>query len=1034
MRDRRWQLAVAGLAIFTAAFLFARWLKFEQLVRVSPALPAVYPLLFRAETTLFVLLVFLLTLALWLTCALFLLRFTERGRFALLSSFAYLALALAPASRRLAFRGFYLYLIGLSVYWIVRKRHRFAWRAAMPHLSVLLLTTLTHVFRNHFASPLSWSNPLVNYPYGSGGFVPVSSSVFKSQYVNAKLFSFFGLDHAFWGAILRSANGLYSWLIPFLSFTLDLPAVDTDTYHRLLLIITFASCVLGSFGFYLYLYRGLRLSFAVSAIGGVLFVFYNQYFAFMMASDYPAFYTVFVCFPFSLLFLHLAFDEGEALWAGASGIALALPFYLIAPHPEAVMHGVWVYLAYLLFLILGGPQTLVVGIRLAAVSLVAYFFAAAAYLWPLFHMVRAGEVIYFGHKQGAFNHSFHGPVDLLSSSLEGLWPWVVCALALLPVLAVDRQRHRIGLFFFAVLLWFLLFFVPGESGWLASFLEIHFPTINFFTFYRFATYYAWALLVLALYGLEALRTARLRPALLGLAGVVAVGGLLYLLRPSLYSALEFFGAFFEDDNWSRPALATSLLALAIAVGLVVRDRLPRRARPALTALLVAAAIGMAALSRTVGFFQPVVDPQNPRDCRPYTLLATVLANYPGVAPDPSSLDALRQRFLDFERDVREPVDLRGTETARAYQALLGLARYQSASELVREELLPAAIKLAPFLDHFYTNEYGCIYRPGFPKNYRVPDPNRAALLQSVGRNQRVLFATGDETAIGIGQGFLMHNAAESIDSRYMASFPPIHELYLMPGNYYQELGTSVAPMQWIPKLVRVLNSAPRRIHNLAGIDYYVAHQKDWDGAPLQAKEDVVALPQRLPLGSERDFVLLRDQRSNGLAFLAERIHHADPSLAQFDQFKAYFSAFDNRAEWPAYRAEADEKMRVLAKLSRHEALLTDGAAPSEAGGSGNRVIVEQVIDNRAALRVHCEQQPCLLVFNFAAIDGWRAFAEEQELPIERVNLAFLGTRVPLGDHLIWFENRSVPVRAGLLASLLTLVAGLWWGLQRRWQR
>ncbi len=1029
LREHRRSFSFAGAfgCLAIAALALAHWIKSEQLGRISPRLAEVYPAAFTLETLLLAFLLLALCFAAWLIVSLRLLELRDRPRYALLSSLPFLLFALlAPIARPYASPIFGLALVTLL--WLHRSQFRPFGKSEALHLLALLAILTVHVIWNQFQSPLSWSNPQANYAIGNAGFSPVSSSVFRAQFVHAKQFSFFALDPAYWGAILRSANGLYSLVIPLAALFLDLPALDIDGYHRLMIIISFLCCIFGSFGFYLFLRLGQRLSYLVSTVGGMLLVFANPYLSWAMAREYPAFHSLFLFIPYAFLFLNLSFRHQRMDLAMLSGIALAAPFYVLAPHPEPILHGLFIYFAYVFYLVLfGSTSSLPQRLRLAAAASIAFFFASAGYLWPLLRMGQLKEAIYFGHKDGAFKPEFHGAVDLTLPILEEFAPWFMLALALLPLLLNTQAKRRHLGFFIATMLGFILFYMPGEGGLLSRFLEAYFPKINFGSFFRAAFYCSWATLVFALHGLDELRAARIgRRLVLGTAILGLVTGISWaVVRHQEGSPLRaFYQAFFAAENWSRPTLRVTAAALVVCVAVFWEARVALPHKIWATSLGLAAAAAMAAWVRPTTYLLTAPDPRDPQHCRPYTLLATVLANYRGIAPDPSSVSFVRHRLLEFENDLRVPIDNSPLEAARAYRSYLSLMELKSAYQLPEREVLPTAAKLARFIDGYYLTDYSCRFVNGFPFEYWLPEYNKAALLGGLSPHRRILFATGDETAIGNGEGFLMHNATESIDSRFMASFAPIHSLYLMPQHNYEYLGNSLSPKQWIPTIASVLNPENRHFHNVAGIDYYVAYPGELEAVPAEQKKELRLFPQLLPTGARRDFVVIEDQRSNGLAYLAKQIHHVDPKLAQFDHFHKYFGTWNNQPLGAAFRAEVAPIRQAVRALGPREALLADGVQPTELGSEENRLSVEGLVDNRAAFQVHCAKEPCLLVFNQAAIDGWRAFSDQTEIPLERANFAFLAARVRRGDHLVWFENRSGAVRYGLWATGLAVLLGL----------
>jgi hypothetical protein len=337
----------------------------------------------------------------------------------------------------------------------------------------------------------------------------------------------------------------------------------------------------------------------------------------------------------------------------------------------------------------------------------------------------------------------------------------------------------------------------------------------------------------------------------------------------------------------------------------------------------------------------------------------------------------------------------------------------------------------PDIDGYYTDNFHCFYNSFYISttlNPRVPDYNKAKLLIKIEDiNKRILFATGDEAVIGNGQGFRMHNAGEPIDSRFMASFPPLQALYLIPGNYFSDVGNYGSPMQWIPKLNATLQPQNRQFNNISGIDIYVAYKKDYETIPQEQKLGLSLIYSSMSAKLEQSLVILEDKRSNGMVYMAKKIHYLAPDLHRYDKMIKYFRTWKNADLFANMKIEIDSLREKLLDLkSPQEVIIEDSVANFDQtlASNGNQVLTEGIIDNRAAFKVHCEEEPCILVYNAAGISGWRAFSDQTEIPIKPANFAFMSVKVPLGNHLVWFENRSIPVTWGFYFTFLTYIFAL----------
>lgn len=296
-----------------------------------------------------------------------------------------------------------------------------------------------------------------------------------------------------------------------------------------------------------------------------------------------------------------------------------------------------------------------------------------------------------------------------------------------------------------------------------------------------------------------------------------------------------------------------------------------------------------------------------------------------------------------------------------------------------------------------------------------PDFDLPALMaRAPSRFLRVIAATpwSSHHVGAVSGGFLLNNAATCVDTRFMEVLGPLQALYLIPGQRYASVGHYDAPSPWNVPLEDLLAPSARRLLNVAGVDAFVFGREQYD--LWRDKKDLKELPNDLPKDLEPRLVAVADERSYGIAYLARAIRYVKPLASG--------------APLQGYVAQAPALEKELASLKRkHDVLIEDGARAGQSQDAGEGALsIENVAGNKAAFLVDCPNGGCVVVFNSAALSGWRAFADEKPLEIRRANYAFLSVAAPRGRHLIWFEHRGPGETAGALATLAAFVAGLAW--------
>ena len=391
---------------------------------------------------------------------------------------------------------------------------------------------------------------------------------------------------------------------------------------------------------------------------------------------------------------------------------------------------------------------------------------------------------------------------------------------------------------------------------------------------------------------------------------------------------------------------------------------------------------------------------------PKILWATLAVNLKGLEKDRSSLSFIRGKL----EDQGNAIDVSNVKR-------------------ISDDQIPYFLKeTGPSLDDFYIQHHPTPYPWGCPADKdgtQMTHHNNAAVLSGVRLpSQRVLFATNSPVDVGLSNGLLLNNSLTGIDGRYMAGFPPMHFLYYYPGNSFLAVGNTgfISSLGWVLSTENMLAPANRKILDIAGIDIFVvdraAYQKLGEDLGLKT------LPYTLPAVYDPNYLVLENTRSYGLAYLARSIRYVDPGLLEkaVQNFKLPFYLGPVQTYYHFTRALKNLRDTLTAVDGKHALIIEDEKKAGQTEilePSSNTLKIENFIGNRAAFRVHCEKEPCRLVFNTSAIRGWKAFADGKQLPVQRANFAFLSVDVPGGDHLVWFEHRlDFPI----LMSFITLLA------------
>ena len=92
---------------------------------------------------------------------------------------------------------------------------------------------------------------------------------------------------------------------------------------------------------------------------------------------------------------------------------------------------------------------------------------------------------------------------------------------------------------------------------------------------------------------------------------------------------------------------------------------------------------------------------------------------------------------------------------------------------------------------------------------------------------------------------------------------------------------------------------------------------------------------------------------------------------------------------------------------------------------GNRVDIKKIIASKAVFDVDCQDELCWLVYNSAALNGWKAYSGSERLQIHKANLGFIGLKLGKGKQLVWLEYAPSSLVIGLLVMLTGWIFVFW---------
>jgi len=960
----RMHWAIAAIA----ALIFAVWFAFHQMTAVSPAFRANAPLREYVPTVITTFLVMLCIygsslMAIPRTAALRAGYWPATARASGFLASVLIAMLLSPLAGAAVFVLLVVAAWVLDVFFSAATERR-AW-LLKEYVAPLAVIAVAYCFLIPSVSPF-----YLYHAASRGAETYLSASTLAMRnYVAAHYYSFSSFTHSLWGAAQDVPTGLTSLPLSILSFLNIFPIWEASSFFKLLSLIHFSGYVLTGYFFYLFL-RQSRISRAVALGAALVYVAGNHFFLVMLIEDTGWVLSSFLALSIALWALAVSLRRGSLLGGAWSGVALASQFYILEPHPEVTIYSILTYaLVVFAYLVLGDRAgcTRLRAFMISIVAGIAFILLSLSYLTPIVEQMRSGNLVVLGENT----------IIAKTYALYNLPFWVyVMALAAGTILELGRVcRYRrpryvfLGFLALAILLLPLSF--PGVPRAARDAIRTIGWTVHFLPPDRI-----WAWL-----------------------------GLATLLRNSSgwIAAWTFLTV---HGGAKRTAFANSLLPL----------------------------VGLAFMVFVVPWgadSDPNVAVIDPRTKPVYEMLQATLANSLVPKDQQSSVLYIRQRLLSFEEDSAHSSAPAMTAERADYLAALKSLGAASVRDLPDDQVRPFANRVAAGVDHAYFAQGTFDDIPENVDGYLagLQDPY-TRVMAVVGKLQVAFLSAGRNVTNA-------HNNTMMYDTRVYGGFPPIQALYMYPESALRGFRYMLALLSnyhisnsrypWVYYNDDILgNDDFRKLLEIGGVGaYLIAPEPDLLKALANPSDQLTRIAGNG--GPESgNFYLVRDDRSNPTAYLAHVVGTADS--ATIDELGTAAEAFyRQRLGLDAYRKILDPAIRRLVAMPQRDDAIIEQAPsapkvnvqPGVEGpeSRGGFVKIDGVVGPRIGLKAHCPDMQCTLVYNLAALPGWRAYIDGKPTTISRANYAFLSVPVPEGDHYAAFFYATAGQTISDLASL-----------------
>ena len=826
-----------------------------------------------------------------------------------------------------------------------------------------------------------------------------SSSFAIRNYVAARDFSFSPFSHAYWGMLQDPPGGLTSLVVALFSLLEVLPFWEVSSFYQLVSLIFFANYVFSGYFLFLLL-RELDVRWPIALATALALFIGNQFYANMVSQDMGWAGCYLVSLTASLWLLAVALRRDSFAVGAWSGLALASQFYIVAPHPEMTIYSVLIYIIVALPCLLIAPaSTRLRGFLICVVSGLVFTLFSLAYLVPVVSHVFMGNTV------------VHGEDTIVPRTfvfkIPGMTFYIV---ALVASAALELLRWRkfgaprpvlVGCLMIAGSI--LSLSIPGMPTAMHDVMEIVGWTVHLQPFDRMLNYMGFATLIVMALGLDAA---------------------IKLIPPS---QIERFVVDLEKKV--RPFAGRSKLnlgELGAIILLVVIGPLAVGSKPS-----------VAIIDGSLWGIRESIE--------------AVLTNSMTKADQRRSVPFLRERLLEFEARSTSWNLQHLPEVRKEYNAAIAKYGVATVRDLPSERVREFSYSVAPRIDEAYASVE---WLDGIPDNvdrhFSGLDHPYVRVMAALGGNDFER-QKREQSILGAMRNVVgAHNNSQMMDTRAYVAYPSLQALYFYPRSFlpsYREViqqgdyFINGERPPWHYETEDVLNREFRKLLGIAGVGAYaMLPEKAVSEALQRPSENLEDLSRR---GDNPVLKLVRDRAAYDTAYLARVVALVESK--DIDRLAAESkNFFGQRIGLDKFREVLDPAAEsLLAMPRRHDAVLekprdrplpvvVTGATSTTEGpeARGGKVEIVNAIGPRIGLQVHCPDPHCVVVYNLAALPGWRAYVDKASQPILRANYGFIAVIVTRGDHFVSLVYETVGQGAAEWVSLLALLGMLGWARRR----
>jgi len=324
------QVLISFIIVFISSTVFGLWFKFKQISIASEKLIHYHPFTWYATA---IIQFFLIFCVLWLGLVLISSTIDKKKSIEnnlFLHSLPFTAFWLPFFNIPLlflvcSFLAFSLAMIVLKI----RQNEAFYHKVKEP-LVVLIIFIGIYLIIYKSLSPLYHKSFLD--AWGRNDFF----LNFEHQWENAKAFDFIG-NFKQKGALGGYSQGVYavSELSSLIVLLFDIPLVDLLSKYNSIKFMFFGLYIFASYGCFLFLRYGLRMSLIPCFIGGLGYIFANPAFLSLLGVEYSIHQINFIYFPWVLLFIKRAYSQNNPVLLCLAGTIASLTEYTISNQPES---------------------------------------------------------------------------------------------------------------------------------------------------------------------------------------------------------------------------------------------------------------------------------------------------------------------------------------------------------------------------------------------------------------------------------------------------------------------------------------------------------------------------------------------------------------------------------------------------------------------------------------------------------------------------------------------------------------------------